>query len=80
MWTITAGIDELNKNAAVMAAVDAVETNRGNAIINLPLGKVVPEVLTTASTEARAFWYDKGYAIPAPGSCKLEKIAAEGLV
>jgi predicted metalloprotease len=80
MWTITAGIDELNQNAAVMAAVDAVEANRSNAIINLPLGKVVPEVLTTASTEARAFWYDKGYAIPAPGSCKLEKIAAEGLV
>ena len=80
MWTITAGIKELDKNAAVMAAVEAVEANRGNAIINLPLGKVVPEVLSTASTDARAFWYDKGYAIPAPGSCKLEKIAAEGMV
>lgn len=80
MWTITAGIDELDRNAAVMAAVDAVEANRKNAIINLPLGKVVPEVLATASTEARTFWYDKGYAIPAPGSCKLEKIEAEGLV
>jgi len=41
---------------------------------------VVPEVLATASPEARALWYDKGYAIPAPGSCKLEKIADEGLV
>lgn len=80
MWTITAGIDELDQNAAVMAAVDAVEANRGNAIISQPLGRVVPEVLATASNAARAFWYDKGYAIPAPGSCKLEKIAAEGLV
>lgn len=80
MWTITAGIDELNRNAAVMAAVDAVEANRRNAIINLPPGMVVPEVLATASPTARSFWYDKGYAIPAPGSCKLEKIATEGLV
>lgn len=80
MWTITAGIDELDKNAAVMAAVAAVEANRGHAIVNLPLGKVVPEALSAASPEARAFWYDKGYAIPAPGSCKLEKIAAEGTV
>jgi hypothetical protein len=80
MWTITAGIDELDSNAGVMAAVEAVEANRRNAIINLPLGRVVPEVLATASSAARAFWYDKGYAIPAPGSCKLDKIAAEGLV
>lgn len=36
--------------------------------------------LATASPEARALWYDKGYAIPAPGSCKLEEIADEGLV
>lgn len=79
MWTITAGIDELDRNAAVMAAVDAVEANRRNAIIHLPPGMVVPEVLAQASPAARAFWYDKGYAIPAPGSCKLDKIAAEGL-
>lgn len=78
MWTITAGIDELDRNAAVMAAVDAVEENRHRAIINLPLGMVVPEVLATASKEARATWYDRGYAIPAPGSCKLEKIIKEG--
>jgi uncharacterized protein len=37
-------------------------------------------VLATASSEARKFWYEKGYAIPAPGSCKLERIEAEGLV
>lgn len=80
MWTITAGIDELNRNAAVMAAVDAVDANRAAAIISLPLGMVVPEALVTASTEARAYWYEQGYAIPAPGSCKLEKIAAEGRV
>ncbi len=80
MWTITAGIDELDRNTAVMAAVAAVEANRGNAILNLPPGRVVPEVLAQSSPEARAYWYEKGYAIPAPGSCKLEKIAAEGRV
>jgi predicted metalloprotease len=80
MWTITAGIDELDDNRAVMAAVDVVEANRANAIINLPLGRVVPEVLRTASGEARSYWYTKGYAIPAPGSCKRDKIEAEGMV
>ncbi|MBK8086274.1 MAG: neutral zinc metallopeptidase [Devosia sp.] len=79
MWAITAGIDELDDNAAVMAALDQVEANRQRAIIDLPLGRVVPEVLTPASVAARSFWYSRGYAIPAPGSCKLEKIAAEGL-
>jgi predicted metalloprotease len=80
MWTITAGIDELDDNAAVMAAVDTVEANRANAIVSLPLGRVVPEVLRTASFEARSYWYTKGYAIPAPGSCKLTKIQGEGMV
>lgn len=80
MWTITAGIDELNDNPAVMAAVGAVEENRARAIISLPLGMVVPEVLARASSEARSYWYGKGYAIPAPGSCKLESIRAAGMV
>jgi hypothetical protein len=35
--------------------------------------------LTSASFEGRKFWYDKGYAIPAGGSCALAKIEAEGL-
>jgi len=80
MWTITAGIDELNGNAAVMAAVAAVDANRADAAVSLPLGRVVPEVLRTASSQARSYWYDKGYAIPAPGSCKLDKIQAEGRI
>lgn len=79
MWTITAGIDELMGNAAVTAALDAVETIRDRAILNLPPDKVVPETLTAASVEGRKFWYDKGYAIPAGGSCALGKIEAEGL-
>ena len=79
LWTITAGIDELDDNQAVVAALDAVEANRRNAIIDLPLGRVVPEVLAPASFAAKSFWYSKGYAIPAPGNCKLDKIEAEGL-
>ncbi len=80
MWTITAGIEELSENKPVMAAVAEVEANRKRAIIALQLGRVVPEVLATASDAARSHWYGKGYAIPAPGSCKLDKIEAEGLV
>lgn len=80
MWTITAGIKELNDNAAVMAAIAAVEANRKQEAVLLPLGRVVPEVLRTASSEARSYWYGKGYAIPAPGSCRLDKIRSEGRV
>jgi len=79
MWTITAGIDELMDNAAVVAALDAVEANRDRAILNLPPDMVVPETLKAASFEGRKYWYGKGYAIPAGGSCALSKIEAEGL-
>jgi predicted metalloprotease len=79
MWTITAGIDELMDNSAVVAALDAVETNRDRAILSLAPDEVVPETLSSASFEGRKFWYDKGYAIPAGGSCALSKIEAEGL-
>lgn len=78
MWAITAGIDELDDNAAVMAALDQVEANRQRAIVSLPLGRVVAEVLALGDDAARRRWYSLGYAIPAPGSCKLEKIAADG--
>ncbi len=79
MWTITAGIDELLDNAAVVAALQAVEANRDRVILNLAPDAVVPEALTSASFEGRKFWYDKGYAIPAGGSCALNKIEAEGV-
>lgn len=79
MWTITAGIDEFYDNPEIIAAVATAEANRDRAIMDLPPGQVVPESLTRASVEARKFWYDKGYAIPAPGSCSLRRIAAEGL-
>jgi predicted metalloprotease len=76
MWTITAGIDELMDNRQIVAALDAVETNRRRAI--LPAGKIIPEALTAASFAGRKFWYDKGYGIPAGGVCGLSKIEAEG--
>lgn len=79
MWTITAGIDELYDDPEVMAAVATVEENRDRVILDLPPDRVIPESLTRASFEARKFWYGKGYAIPAPGSCALSKIEAEGL-
>ena len=78
MWTITAGIDELMDNAAVVAALNAIEDSRRRVILNLAPDAVIPEALTAASFEGRKFWYDKGYAIPAGGSCALSKIEAQG--
>jgi predicted metalloprotease len=77
MWTITAGIDEINRMPAVMEAVATVEENRARAI--MPEGRIIPETFARASVEARSFWYEKGYAIPAPGTCSLRKIETAGL-
>lgn len=79
MWTITAGIEELYDDPRVMEAVATVETNRDRVTLDLPPDRLIPEVLARASFEARKFWYDKGYAIPAPGSCSQARIEAEGL-
>jgi uncharacterized protein len=80
MWTITAGIAELYDDPQVVEAVASVEANRDRVILDLPPDRVIPETLTRASFEARKFWYEKGYAIPAPGSCALSKIEAEGRI
>ena len=79
MWTITAGIEELLDDADVVAAIATVEANRDRAIVDLPDTRVLPEVLTRASPERRKYWYDKGYAIPAPGTCNIRKIAEAGV-
>lgn len=78
MWTATAGIEDLYDDPKVMEAVATVEANRDRAIIDLPPGRVIPEALTRASFEARQFWYRKGLAIPAAGTCAQRKIEAEG--
>lgn len=79
MWTITVGIDALLDDPEVVAALDAVEAGRSRAILNVPAGRVIPETLAAASFEGRKHWYDKGYAIPAGGSCSLSRIEAAGL-
>ena len=79
MWTITVGIDELYDDAAVTAAIDTVEANRERAILDLPATRVLPQALARASFAGRKHWYDKGYAIPAPGSCNIRRIADAGI-
>jgi predicted metalloprotease len=78
MWTVTATIDPLIDMPEVMAAIETVEGNRDRAILDLPAGKVIPELLTRGSAEGRKLWYDKGYAIPAGGTCALYKIEDAG--
>jgi uncharacterized protein len=78
MWTVTATIEPLIDVPQVMAAVAMVEANRDRTILDLPLDKVIPETLRRGSPEARKLWYDKGYGIPAGGTCALHKIEAAG--
>lgn len=78
MWTKTAGIEPLYDNAAVVAALNAVESARQTVGAALPPETVVPELVTPASFAGKKTWYDVGYAIPAGGNCGLDKIEASG--
>lgn len=80
LWTAAAGIASLAEDAGVQAALADVEARRAAAIRPDSPGEVFPVLLTRASAEGRKLWYSKGFAIPAAGTCRIEKIAAEGML
>lgn len=78
MWTSAAGIAPFTGNAAVQAALADVDARRISAAAGVEPADVIPVLLSRASGAGRAYWYDKGYAIPAAGTCRIEKIIASG--
>jgi predicted metalloprotease len=80
MWASAAMIEGLFDDPEVMAAIALVEANRDRSILTPEDRTVVPEAFEQGSAEARKIWYDKGYAIPAGGTCALAKIEAAGLL
>lgn len=78
MWAVTATIEPLYDRPDVMAAVATVEANRDRAILEPAANLAVPEKFAHGSAAGRKLWYDRGYAIPAGGTCALHKIEAEG--
>lgn len=80
LWTAAAGITSLAENAGVQAALTDVEARRSAVTRPDSAGEIVPVLLARASADGRKLWYARGFAIPAAGTCRIEKIAAEGVL
>src|SRR5690606_16770440 len=71
-WTKWAGLEMLFDDPAIVRAVDSVAT--GHDVTIMPSHAVIPRALTPPSAAFRKHGFDLGYAIPAAGSCRIEKI------
>ena len=71
-WTKWAGLEELFDDPAMVRAIDSV--GAGNDVAPVPSRAAIPRALAQPSPTFRKFGFDLGYAIPAAGSCRLEKI------
>lgn len=71
-WTKWAGLEVLLDDPAIVRAIDSVSTGRD--VTAAPSRAPIPRALTPPSPAFRAHGYGLGYAIPAAGSCRAEKI------
>lgn len=71
-WTKWAGLEKLFDDATMTRAIDSVSTGRDVAA--MPSRAAIPLALTPPSAAFRKHGFDLGYAIPAAGSCRLEKV------
>ena len=71
-WTKWAGLEMLLHDPRMVQAIDSVAN--GSDVALVPSRMPVPRALTPPSPAYRQFGFDLGYAIPAAGSCRDEKI------
>jgi predicted metalloprotease len=71
-WTKWAGLEELLDDPKMVAAIDSVGT--GHDVTVAPSRHTIPLALTPPSDAYRKLGFDLGYAIPAAGSCRPEKV------
>jgi predicted metalloprotease len=71
-WTKWAGLEELLDDPAMVRSIDSVGT--GTDVAQMPSRMAIPRALTPPSPTYRKRGFDLGYAIPAAGSCREEKI------
>ncbi|MEO5807489.1 neutral zinc metallopeptidase [Devosia sp.] len=74
IWASTVGLVGMLDNPALVTAIDA--SSAGQPVVRIPSrqGLEVPETFAEADSASRKEWFDKGYAIPAGGTCTLTKI------
>lgn len=71
-WTKWAGLEKLLDDPTMVRAIDSVPT--GSDVAHMPSRLAIPRALTPPSLAYRKLGYDLGYAIPAAGSCRQEKV------
>lgn len=71
-WTKWAGLEILLDDPAIVAVIDSV--GDGSDVALAPSHARLPRAMTPPSPAFRKLGYDLGYAIPAAGSCRLEKM------
>ncbi len=71
-WTKWAGLEELLDDPAMVRVIDSVGS--GADVAQMPSRAAIPRTLTPPSPSYRKLGFDLGYAIPAAGSCRGEKI------
>lgn len=70
IWTKFAGFEPLLDDPAMVAVIERFGTPRPGV-----RAEAVPETLPQPDPGFRKAWFDAGYAIPAGGSCRIERIA-----
>lgn len=71
-WTKWAGLEKLLDDPAIVAAIDSVE--HGLDVTAAPSQTAIPLTYSAPSPAFRKLGFDLGYAIPAAGSCRMEKL------
>lgn len=73
-WTKWAGLEELLDDPAMVAAIDLA--GNGSGVTQMPSLRPIPLELAPPDAAFRKLGFDLGYAIPAAGSCRDEKVVA----
>lgn len=77
-WTKFAGLEVLPDDPAFLAALADASRPQEAAAMPSRSEAIVPALLTPAPPDFAREWFDAGYAIPAGGTCRLEKIGTPG--
>ena len=78
VWTKWAGLEKLFDSPQMVRAIQSRDVGQDIAAMPSRAGSRIPETYAKPDTPFLKLWFDAGYAIPAGGSCKLEKIPEAG--
>ena len=74
-WTKWAGLEKLFDDPAMVRAIQSRDV--GQDIASMPSrGLRIPETYTQPGVDALKKGFDAGYAVPAAGSCRMERLGA----